>query len=617
MLKTKRQLQPYFWTTVRYLLLIVIVSALGWVINLLWYKPFNINLFYERTFLEYGRERPELLTQIHYYELLGMGGHNSRLNDVSDKQQTKDFEVAIKYFEMLSSYKRAEQNKEQQLSTEILDYYFQDKILHQQFLYHDYAIDHLTGLQVNFPLFMLHYHQINDIKDAENYLKCLSLVSKKIKQTIQGILIREEYRAIPPKAILKQCIEQIRRFIRGGVYENILYHDFKKKLSQLKNISQQARNEYLYDVKGEIEDNVIPAFLNLAKELAKVEAIDAGEVGVSKFDDGEYFYAYLLQKYLTVDQLAITVSLTTDSLISLAQQQIDLAQREIDKISDQLAMDKDSNVLFDTINTNRFFFYENNNHGKLAYLSDFSRLIKKYKNLSAQYFDIENISDSVHLAFMWDFQERFLPLYTYYPGSLKNTKPAIFYINFYDTWQHAKYTLATAVVRYIFPGLHLQMCIQQQADHLPTFRRAFSFHAFNDGWQLYALKLACEEDMFEDIYSVLFAYYTHIISAYKLIIDIKINKEKWTRKQSIDYLIEQTGLPQRAAKIAVDECIVKPGKAPAALVGYAKIMELRKIAKSNLGKKFMLKDFHRALLKNGSVPLHVIDKAMQEYMQSH
>jgi uncharacterized protein (DUF885 family) len=59
-----------------------------------------------------------------------------------------------------------------------------------------------------------------------------------------------------------------------------------------------------------------------------------------------------------------------------------------------------------------------------------------------------------------------------------------------------------------------------------------------------------------------------------------------------------------------------PGQATAYKVGMMKILELRQKAMDGLGDQFDLRDFHDVVLKNGAVPLDILERIIDEYIES-
>lgn len=91
--------------------------------------------------------------------------------------------------------------------------------------------------------------------------------------------------------------------------------------------------------------------------------------------------------------------------------------------------------------------------------------------------------------------------------------------------------------------------------------------------------------------------------------------KRWTREEAIDYMIANTGMPTHEVISEINRYVVIPGQACAYKVGMMKILELREKAKQELGIRFDLKEFHNAVLKNGAVPLDILEEIINEYIK--
>src|ERR1051326_6557160 len=85
------------------LALLLIILAV-FVINLIWFRPWSLNLFYEKVFVQVLFDEPELLSSIGLVERFGIPGHNGKLGDASPGHQQKFFDRAKKDLEDLRAY---------------------------------------------------------------------------------------------------------------------------------------------------------------------------------------------------------------------------------------------------------------------------------------------------------------------------------------------------------------------------------------------------------------------------------------------------------------------------------------------------------------------------------
>lgn len=143
---------------------------------------------------------------------------------------------------------------------------------------------------------------------------------------------------------------------------------------------------------------------------------------------------------------------------------------------------------------------------------------------------------------------------------------------------------------------------------MPTFRGVIPFTAYTEGCALYAEQLAWELGFEKDPYANL------LFRAVRLVVVTGIYDQRWTREQAIRYMRQATGMVYTDVEAEIERYIVMPGQACAYKVGMLKILVLRERAKQQLGTKFDLRDFHDTVLKNGAMPLEVLEQVVGEYV---
>jgi uncharacterized protein (DUF885 family) len=204
----------------------------------------------------------------------------------------------------------------------------------------------------------------------------------------------------------------------------------------------------------------------------------------------------------------------------------------------------------------------------------------------------------------------------YQPGTLDGTRPGAYYINLRDTAETPSWALPTLTYHEAIPGHHLQLSLQQEAG-LPLIRKVIWFAAYGEGWALYAEELAEEMGMYEsDPMGQIGYLHDALFRAVRLVIDTGLHQQQWTREQAIRYYVETLGDQEAGAVTEVERYCVSPGQACSYMIGKLTWLRLRERAKTALGPKFDIREFHDAGLLPGPTPLTVLDRVIADYTKA-
>jgi uncharacterized protein (DUF885 family) len=166
------------------------------------------------------------------------------------------------------------------------------------------------------------------------------------------------------------------------------------------------------------------------------------------------------------------------------------------------------------------------------------------------------------------------------------------------------------------PGHHFQIAIAQELD-LPFPRRDIRFTAYTEGWAMYAERLAWELGLYDDDpYGNLGRLQYELLRAVRLVTDTGIHAMRWSREQAQAYIDQAMGAQPGRFSYEVDRYVVMPAQATAYKVGMLKILELRQRAMDRLGDEFDIKQFHNVVLGSGSLPLGMLERVVDEYIES-
>src|SRR2546430_485204 len=150
--------------------LLAVIALAIFLINLIWFRPWSLNLFYEKVFAETVFSEPELLTQLGLVEQFGITSHNGKLSDESPAHQQMVIDRWKKDLTQLHEYPLDRQSPSQKLSTHVLDWFVKDQVDGEKWQWHNYPVNQLFGVQNQYPSFMANTHRLGDAKDCEDYI---------------------------------------------------------------------------------------------------------------------------------------------------------------------------------------------------------------------------------------------------------------------------------------------------------------------------------------------------------------------------------------------------------------------------------------------------------------
>ena len=188
------------------------------------------------------------------------------------------------------------------------------------------------------------------------------------------------------------------------------------------------------------------------------------------------------------------------------------------------------------------------------------------------------------------------------------SRPGIYYANLYNMKDMPKYQMEALAYHEGVPGHHMQRAITAELKDIPEFQRYSSFTAFSEGWGLYTEQVPKEMGFYQDPYSDFGRLAMDLWRACRLVVDTGIHQKRWTRQEAIDYLVENAPNSATDATKAIERYIAMPGQATAYMIGKLRILELREKARTAMGDAFDIRDFHDLVLKDGPVPLSILEQ---------
>lgn len=599
-------------TLLKYILGAVVAVVIAGAIvltNLIWFRPWNLNLFYEKVFAETVFREPELLSSLGFAEQFGITGHNGKLNDESPAHQQQVFDRWKGDLAQLHQYPLDRQTPSQRLSTRILDWFLTDQVEGEKWQWHSYPVNQLFGVQNQLPSFMANTHRLLSPKDCDYYLKRLAAVPAKFDQLLQNLKVREDKGILPPRFVVEEVLVEMNRFINKPANENILATSFRSRAAKIARLSQSDRDNYQQRVESAITQSVYPAYQQLIDYFNTLLPKTTTDDGVWKLSDGDAFYAYALRQNTTT-------TLNPDDVHALGLKEVERIEGEMRRLLEANGMaEQPVTAAMTTLSHDPRFLYPNDELGRSQALAEYTRLIDTATARCRDIF-LTVPKAKCEVRRVEEFKEATSSGAYYQAGSLDGTRPGIFFANLRDMNEVPKWTMPTLAYHEGVPGHHWQLSIAQELTGVPQFRKVLPFTAYIEGWAHYCEWLAKQAGWYDDDpFGDLGRLRDEMLRAVRLVVDTGIHAKHWTREQAIAYMRDKTAIGEKEITAEVERYIVTPGQACAYKIGMLKIQELRGKAQQELGSKFDQREFHEAVLKNGALPLDVLEEQVNDYIR--
>lgn len=596
------------WKWFGRLLLLALLVLAALVVNAVWYKPLSSRVFYERVFLEFGLQSPELLSQLRILEGFGIRGHNAELDDRSQASGDKQFAKLKTDLATLRSYDRESMTDAEKLNYDMLEWFMAHQAEGEKWRYHDYPVNQLFGVQNMLPRFMVNTHQLKDKTDAEQYISRLQQFDRVFGQVVEDLNIRAAKGVVPPRFVLEKVLSEVKGLTAGAVEQQLLYTHFASAIAKIGGLSEAERAKLTTDVKAAIEQSVVPGYQKLTGYLTDTVASATTDDGVWKLPDGEQYYAYTLKQHTTTD-------LTPEQIHQMGLAEVARIQQEMLSILHSQGINGDNVAqMMTALGDDPRFLYPDSNEGRQQILADYKTIIADIETKLTPAFNMRPKAP-MDVQRVPEFAEKTSAGAYYNPPAMDGSRPGVFFANLYDIRATPKFGMKTLAVHEGIPGHHFQIAIQQELKGLPTFRNILPFTVYAEGWALYTERLMAELGLYQnDPFGDLGRLQAELFRAIRLVVDTGLHHKRWTREQAIAYMSGNAGMAKSDVESEIERYIVMPGQACAYKVGMMKLLELRSKAQKELGDKFKLTDFHDVVLQNGSMPLAILERVVDQYI---
>ncbi|MBA3256228.1 MAG: DUF885 domain-containing protein [Pyrinomonadaceae bacterium] len=438
------------------------------------------------------------------------------------------------------------------------------------------------------------------VKDYEDWIARLKSFPTYMDQTIA--LMREgiKARVLLPRVIMNRVPAQIDKQIVANPDQSLYYKPFKRFASTIP-VNEQER--LVREAINAISANIIPSYLKFKRFFVE-EYLGASfdEVGAWQIPQGEEMYAFFTRKYTTT-------KVTPREVHEKGLSEVRRLREEMQKVMTQVGFKGTLQEFFTFLRTDKRFYYATPEELLVAYEAISKRidpnLVKVFKTLPRMPYGVEVIPSAIAPDTTTAY---------YRQPAADGSRAGTYFVNLYKPETRPKWEMMALSLHEAVPGHHLQIALAQEQGNIPNFRRYGGYTAFVEGWGLYAESLGVDMKLYDDPYSKFGQLTYEMWRAVRLVVDTGIHQMRWTRKQAIDYFMENAAKQELDIINEVDRYIAWPGQALAYKTGELKIKELRTRASREMGTNFDIREFHDVVLGSGAVPLDVLERNVVQWI---
>lgn len=462
-----------------------------------------------------------------------------------------------------------------------------------------YPITQQQGAYFGVPDFLNSRHVVANAADAEAYLDRLADFARVLdaENAVQEDAAKRGLLA--PAFALDLALGQMAALRKPAPAESGLVTSLTTRTRAAK-----LPGDYASRATKLVADAVYPALDRQIALVTRLRRTARSDVGLWSVPNGDALYAAALASATTTD-------FTPDQVHQMGLDQVAEISATLDKLLKAQGLTTGSvSARLDTLNTTPAQLYPDTPDGRAALLASLNGQVRTMQSRLPTLFINPPDAPLEIRSVPVEIQDGASNGY-YYRAALDGSRPAIYWINLKHITDWPKYGLPTLTHHEGVPGHHLQISIAQGAAG-PLIRKTSFFNAYTEGWALYAEQLADESGVYDQDPLGRIGYYQSLLfRACRLAVDTGMHAKRWSREKAIAYMVEITGFPPPRATSEINRYCTMPGQACSYKIGHVSWLRARAKARTILGAKFDVRQFHE-ILRSGAVPLVILERLAEE-----
>ncbi|MBK9240156.1 MAG: DUF885 domain-containing protein [Acidobacteria bacterium] len=527
--------------------------------------------------------------------------YSRRMEDVSEARYTAEATALAGFAARLEAIDRTTLPAETQLDAEILSRQLRDRRQELRFRAFEIPIGSREGFHFELPAVPDRY-SFDTVGQYDNYIATLQSFGEHSSQRIAMLRAGLRSGRTVPRDVLAGYDEPVAAQIVADVTQSPLYAPFARVPAAL---PAADRERIVADGAAALRDSVMPG-LRTFLEFLRREYIPGARatLGLLSLPDGAAFYQHRIRMHTTLE-------LSPEEVHEIGRREVARLRVEMEQVKTRAGFKGSLAEFMTFLQTDPRFTVETEEQYLQAVALASKRMDGELPRLFSLVprapYGIRPMPERIAIRQSAGY---------YDAGAANGSRAGWVNINTSDIRARPLYVVEALAFHEGVPGHHLQIMRTQENTALSAFRRGLGITVFTEGWGLYAERLGREVGFFKDPYSDFGRLTYEIWRAVRLVVDSGVHALGWTRAQGIAYMAENTGFKSGPSIAETDRHITEAGQGLAYTFGMLKILELRAKAEARLGARFDIKAFHEAILRNGPLPLDLLDREVTAWIEA-
>ncbi|WP_419803730.1 DUF885 domain-containing protein [Terriglobus sp.] len=538
------------------------------------------------------KQSPELATSI------GDKRYNDRWSDYTGAAANSWLARERETLNRLAAFDTTGLTSQEKLSVDLLVRSLIDDQEGARFKEWQMPVNQFNGPQTGLPQ-TIDVMPFDDVHDYDNLIARLNAIPQVFAQVQESMSLGADAKRTPPRLIMDQVVKEVQA-VAGAKPEDTPF------LAPLKHfpagISAEDRKRITKDATDAWTQQVQPAYTRFGKFLtAQYIPACRTEPGASALPDGDAYYAFRVRQ-------STTLKLTPDQIHQIGLNEVKRDESEMLTIAKKLGF-SDLKSFNASLKTNPKLHATspeqllNVYKGYIAGMQ--AKLPQLFGTLPKAPLEVVKVPDYMAAQQSQAYYEE---------GTPDGKRPGRVYVNTYHFADRGLENAEAVSYHEGVPGHHLQISIAQELTGLPEFRKHNYYTAYTEGWGLYSERLGKDVGFYQDPYSDYGRLEADIWRAIRLVVDTGVHSKHWTREQMVDFFHDHSGIDETNIQSETDRYIAWPAQALGYKMGQLKFIELRERARTKLGAKFKLSDYHDLVIDSGALPMDVLEQRVDAWI---